>query len=58
LGKIKVAQADLAVAVAKKYRLSRAKEILMMRSGIAMNTGEESDFKRSIDSFVELISNS
>jgi hypothetical protein len=58
MGKIQVAQADLAVAVAKKYRLSRAKEILMMRSGIAMKSGAGSDFKRSIDSFVELISKS
>jgi len=38
MGKIQVAQGDLSVAVSKKNRLSRAKEILMMRSGIEMNT--------------------
>jgi len=46
---------DLAIAVAKKQRLSRAKNILMMRSGVGMNNAEELDFKRSIDSFVELV---
>jgi AmiR/NasT family two-component response regulator len=40
MGRIQVAEGDLAVAVAKKQRLSRAKEILMMRSGIDMNRGE------------------
>jgi len=58
MGKIQVAQGDLSVAVAKKNRLSRAKEILMMRSGIQMNSSQEMDFKRSIDSFVELIDKS
>jgi len=39
MGRIQVAQGDLAVAVAKAARLTRAKEILMMRSGINMNSG-------------------
>jgi len=38
MGKIQVAQGDLSVAVAKKNRLSRAKEILMMRSGLDMSS--------------------
>lgn len=38
--------------------MSRAKEILMMRSGNEMNRGEQYEFKRSIDSFVELINDS
>jgi len=38
MGKIQVAQGDLSVAVAKKDRLSRAKEILMMRSGLEMSS--------------------
>jgi len=58
MGKIQGAKGDLAVAVAKAQRLNKAKVILMTRSGMGMSASEEFSFKRSIDSFVELIDKS
>lgn len=43
-GKIEIAKGDLAVAVAKHMRLSRAKNILMARGGQEMTPSEEREF--------------
>lgn len=54
-GKIKIAEGELAVAVAKHARLTKAKDILMARGGEPMTPAEEKDFASSITSFIELV---
>jgi len=54
-GKIKIAEGELAVAIAKHARLTKAKDILMARGGEPMTPAEEKDFASSITSFIELV---
>lgn len=54
-GKIKIAEGELSVAIAKHQRLTKAKDILMARGGEPMTPDEEKDFASSITSFIELV---
>ena len=54
-GRIKIAEGELTVAIAKHARLTKAKDILMARGGEPMNPEEEKDFASSITSFIELV---